>query len=150
MASVVSSCGKKRRPRHRSAISQADGKAVNVRDLLDIDALQREFDALRGKHGRGGLTAQFIGSAVVLCVSHLARNVAEELTVVKAELRALKEDPPFAYLGTFELGRAYERGSFVTYGGSIWCARRATRQRPADGDDWQLAVKAGRDGRDAR
>jgi hypothetical protein len=40
----------------------------------------------------------------------------------------------------------------VTYGGSEWlCRNTGTNRKPGDGSaDWQLIVKAGRDGRDAK
>lgn len=44
----------------------------------------------------------------------------------------------------------YEAGDAVTFGGSLWIALRATSAKPGDGSpDWRLAVKKGRDGRDA-
>lgn len=44
----------------------------------------------------------------------------------------------------------YARGSAVTFDGSLWVARTETRAKPGTGDDWQLAVKRGHDGKDAR
>ena len=54
------------------------------------------------------------------------------------------------YQGVHEEGREYVRGQMVTSKGSIWHCNRPTRQRPGDCGDWTLAVKAGRDGKDAR
>ena len=46
--------------------------------------------------------------------------------------------------------RAFERGDGVSWKGSFWIARRDTSASPAEGSrDWRLAVKRGRDGRDA-
>jgi integrin beta 3 len=45
--------------------------------------------------------------------------------------------------------QAYERGDCATHGGSLWIAQRDTRAKPGTGDDWRLACKKGRDGRDA-
>lgn len=47
---------------------------------------------------------------------------------------------------------AYHHGDGVTYKGSYWIAERDTDGKPADGDPdsgWRLAIKRGRDGRDA-
>lgn len=41
----------------------------------------------------------------------------------------------------------YEAGDVVSYGGSMFVARRNTTQKP-EGSDWRLAVKRGRDGKD--
>jgi hypothetical protein len=40
------------------------------------------------------------------------------------------------------------RGDNFTYGGNIWIAKRDTETRPP-GDDWVLAVRKGRDGKDS-
>jgi integrin beta 3 len=44
---------------------------------------------------------------------------------------------------------AYEKGDAVTHGGSYWIARKTTKATPGKSDDWRLAVKRGRDGKDA-
>jgi hypothetical protein len=53
--------------------------------------------------------------------------------------------------GVFKDSGDYERGDAVSWGGSVWIAQRATTDKP-DGPDsgWRLAVKRGRDGRDAK
>ena len=56
------------------------------------------------------------------------------------------------YRGTYQRGKAYEAGDAVTFAGSVLVAARDTSATPetqAAGDDWRLAVKRGRDGRDA-
>src|SRR5262245_47171241 len=55
----------------------------------------------------------------------------------------------FEYVGIFQDDREYLVGNFCTSKGAIWRCNRNTRQRPGDGNDWTLACKAGRDGRDA-
>ncbi|MBP7610885.1 MAG: collagen-like protein [Steroidobacteraceae bacterium] len=50
--------------------------------------------------------------------------------------------------GPYTIGRAYEPGDGVTYGGSFWIAQAATETSPGDskgGMPWRLAVKHGRD-----
>lgn len=54
------------------------------------------------------------------------------------------------YLGTHDPGEVYEPGDGVTCGGSLWVARSRTSSKPGTDATWQLAVKHGRDGRDAR
>ena len=46
-------------------------------------------------------------------------------------------------------GAVYEKGDAVTHGGSYWIARKDTSATPGKSDDWRLAVKRGRDGKDA-
>jgi len=54
------------------------------------------------------------------------------------------------YLGTHDPGEVYEPGDGVTHGGSLWVARSRTSAKPGTDGSWTLAVKHGRDGRDAR
>lgn len=64
---------------------------------------------------------------------------------VKAE-RAIKI-PAMLYRGVYVVGKVYERGDVVTWGGSLWHANDETTTRPGDGAPaWTLAVKRGRDG----
>jgi hypothetical protein len=51
--------------------------------------------------------------------------------------------------GVYKAGEAYPKGSGATWGGSYWIAQKDTETKPGDGDDWRLAVKKGRDGKDA-
>jgi hypothetical protein len=45
----------------------------------------------------------------------------------------------------------YQQGDSVTWKGSIWIAQRETTTKPDEiNRDWRLAVKHGRDGRDAK
>ena len=55
------------------------------------------------------------------------------------------------YKGTWDATREYAAGDFCTDRGSMFCALVLTRSRPgSNNNDWQLAVKRGRDGKDAR
>ncbi|QWY83564.1 putative portal protein [Rhizobium phage RHph_X2_26] len=55
--------------------------------------------------------------------------------------------PVMIYRDVFKSGQAYDENDAVTYGGSLWVAKRATEKAPGDGSpDWRLAVKRGRDG----
>jgi hypothetical protein len=54
------------------------------------------------------------------------------------------------YRGTFAVGTAYDVGDTVTHGGSLWHCNQSTKDRPGEGSHaWTLAVKRGRDGKDA-
>lgn len=75
--------------------------------------------------------AEFVGKAV------------EPLKLRIAEL----EKGGVKYCGVFQRALDYKRGSLVTFEGSAWCALVDTREVPGKSDAWQLAVKAGRDGR---
>jgi hypothetical protein len=54
------------------------------------------------------------------------------------------------YCGIYDAARGYEKGDHVTWNGSLWYCHAPTATRPGEGSpDWTLAVKHGRDGRDA-
>jgi hypothetical protein len=53
------------------------------------------------------------------------------------------------YVGVWQSGGSYVKGNFVTQNGAVWHCNVATRAKPGTGSDWTLAVKAGRDGKDA-
>lgn len=66
-----------------------------------------------------------------------------------------------AYRGVWKEGEEYTLGDFVTLGGSLWhCNFHAygdendpnpgTKAKPGTGEDWTLAVKRGRDGKDGK
>lgn len=51
-------------------------------------------------------------------------------------------------MGVWKEGAAYLEGDGVTWGGSLWTAQKDTAAKPDGSDDWRLAVKRGRDGKD--
>ena len=51
------------------------------------------------------------------------------------------------YRGVYKDDNLYKKGDTVTWAGSVWIAKDDTPNHPRDGTSWQLAVKAGRDGR---
>ena len=52
------------------------------------------------------------------------------------------------YMGVYQRAVEYERGSLVTFDGSMWCANERTRDELGKTGAWTLAVKRGRDGRE--
>lgn len=56
--------------------------------------------------------------------------------------------PTMIYRGVWKEGAVYASGDTVTRDGGTWVAKAPTLGTPGGCDDWQLAVKKGRDGRD--
>lgn len=52
--------------------------------------------------------------------------------------------------GVYRGGENYRKGDLVTFGGSGWIAQEETSDKPELSKAWRLAVKRGRDGKDAR
>lgn len=74
------------------------------------------------------------------------RNEVEKKLLARIE--ALEARPELKYLGVWASEKVYGAGNFVTEGGSVWHAQRASvGEKPGAGDAWQLAVKKGRDAR---
>jgi hypothetical protein len=97
-------------------------------------------DGLPGKDGLGfdDLNVEQIGERTV---RFLLRRDADE-----AEFDVTFPMP--IYRGVFKDGQAYEPGDMVTWGGSLWHCDKATSEKPGP-DNWRMAVKKGRDGKDA-
>lgn len=58
--------------------------------------------------------------------------------------------PIAIWRGVFREGATYQFGDMVTWGGSVWHADKETGAKPDSPDSgWRLAVKKGRDGKDA-
>jgi hypothetical protein len=71
---------------------------------------------------------------------------ALELRTVEAETKAAE----FRYRGVWQPGEHYRKNNFVTYDASVWACLRDTEGKPGQSLDWQLAVRKGKDGKDAR
>lgn len=53
--------------------------------------------------------------------------------------------------GVYKAGDTYDAGDAVTWAGSLWIAQKQTDAKPDTADSgWRLAVKRGRDGKDAK
>jgi hypothetical protein len=73
--------------------------------------------------------------------------VERQVAPLRERIEQLEQRKTFFYRGTWSEHEQYDEDDFVTYQGSLWHCRETTRQRPGDGNVWQLAVKRGRDAR---
>lgn len=82
------------------------------------------------------------------------QRAAVETAGLANRVRVVEERPTLTYCGVYEQGRVYERGNVVTCAGHMWHANERTSKSPGFGvaytKEWQLACKAGRDGRDGK
>jgi hypothetical protein len=104
-------------------------------------------DGLPGKDGRDGIALDSF-EAVVLDDD---RTIELKFASGDVERVASFKWPTIIDRGVYKAGDTYEPGDAATWGGSLWIAQRSTTDKP-DGPDsgWRLAVKKGRDGKDAR
>jgi hypothetical protein len=151
----------------------ADGKSVTVDDvrpmveaeiakgLLDLekrvqDILQKAIDRMPaprdgkdGINGKDGRDAFQIDEIDITCDEDDERVI--KFAFVRGEdrvERSIRLNHPI-YRGIWKEG-AFKKGDSVTFGGSLFIAKRDTNSKPETDDSWQLAVKRGRDGRDGQ
>jgi hypothetical protein len=83
-------------------------------------------------------------------IDHALRTTIEALANVLDRLEKVERRPQLRYAGTWREGTGYLEGEVVTHRGGMWVCLQSTAARPGEAPlAWQLAVKAGRPGRDA-
>jgi hypothetical protein len=66
-------------------------------------------------------------------------------------LQIEKHAAELRYCGAWKDGEVYKKNNFCTFDGSIWvCLADHETARPGQSSGWQLCVRKGRDGKDAR
>ncbi len=78
---------------------------------------------------------------------YVLRALLERLGRLEAQIGQQRS---VIYRGVFDGSEKYEPGNMVTHAGSCWHANEATSEAPGSSTAWTLAVKRGRDGKDAR
>jgi hypothetical protein len=140
-----------------------DGKSVTVEDFrqmfeaeqakwaLDFerranDLLQRTFENMpKPKDGKDGL-----GFDDLAVEDDGEGNVTLKFQRGEAVKEFNLHFPCFKYRGVWT-EQSYREGDGVTFGGSLWLAKKESPEgKPGQSDDWQLAVKKGRDGKDGK
>lgn len=123
-------------------------EAINVAIALGTRALEeiRTLARQPGPRGADGLGWEDMSEELAEDGRTIVRRYKRGDIVVK-EFRHT-----FAvtlYRGVFREGEKYVEGDCVTWNGSMFVARVATEAKPETSKDWQLAVKRGRDGKEA-
>jgi hypothetical protein len=126
-------------------ISSMVGAVRELLDTRDVN-LRAQLADLRSqvdkKSTGSGLTAAMAGPIADALIGYVQRCLAPMQERI-AEL----ERTPLRYDGPFEGEKTYQRGTFVTHGGSLWHCNHETTDRPGDTPAWVLAVKRGKDAR---
>jgi hypothetical protein len=108
--------------------------------MSDFGVLVQDFDRRREAN-------EFLMKGLAEAIKDHMREHLAPLHRKIEELETAQRE--FGYCGTWSAGD-YKRGNFVTHGGSVWHCNANTSGKP--GEDlvcWTLAVKRGRDGKDA-
>lgn len=103
-------------------------------------------DGRDGKDGTNGIDFD----AIDIELQEDGRTVDFILRRDDVEIRRSVCFPVMLDADVFKDGTEYRQGDCVTYGGQLFVARRSTTGTPLRSPDWRLAVKKGRDARDAR
>lgn len=103
------------------------------------------IDGKDGQDGQHGLSAEDVEAKVLPDGRTVEFSLKQGEHLYTFELAF----PVPMYRGVYIEGEAYEKGDMVTWGGSMWHCNAQTDEKPGS-DAWQLAVKKGRDGKDAR
>ena len=78
-------------------------------------------------------------------------QVQKQTASLVKRVTELEQRPQSKYIGTWNGQTKYREGEMATHQGSVWCCRVSETTAAPGGPDgcWQLAVKRGRDGKDA-
>jgi hypothetical protein len=133
-------------PRASTSAPQIEGFMRGLAKQASIDA---DTDLLIAGFNDFKATGQRTIPALVLSVYCSLVQEVKALRRRVAELEARKGG--IRYCGVHRPGQVYRVGDVVTFGASMWVCRSDTTDTPGEGaTSWQLAVKRGRNGRDAR
>lgn len=89
---------------------------------------------------------------VLKTAEEVVAPLVEKLNELEDRIEQL-EAGGIKYCGTWQRAQDYRRGDTCTHAGSLWVALKEApsgREPGSDAAFWQLAVKRGRDGKDAR
>lgn len=152
-------------PLPKDGVDGKDGRdGVDVKDLLVVeggelvatftDGRTKTLGQFRGKDGAPGEPGK--DGAAGLAFEDMTEELADDgRTIIRRYTRGdqVKEFRHSLSIvldrGVFKEGQAYQAGDGVTWGGSFWIAQEETNEKPEGGKGWRLAVKRGRDGKDA-
>jgi hypothetical protein len=122
-----------------------------------INALEARIKLLEAAPSAPPLDEAFwteVASALRSLIDVKFGRLLNQIESLANRIKALEAQPSLKYCGVYDPGMTYVKNSLVTYDGCLWIAKSATGACPgADHDQgrtWQLCVKRGRDGKDAR
>jgi hypothetical protein len=102
-------------------------------------------DGAPGKDGKDGFGFEDLDA----CVLDDDRTIELSFRRGDEEKAFTFKWPTVIYRSVFKEGEQYQQGDMVTWGGSLWHCDKATTAKPGT-EDWTLAAKKGRDGKDAK
>lgn len=125
------------------AVVGRDGENVNVETVkalvkAEVDAIPRPKDGLDGVNF-DDMDINFDTESKELLITAVRGENAKQWKFFV---------PMLTDQGVYKEGTDYLKSDGVTFGGSFWIAQKDTSAKPGTNEDWRLAVKKGRDGKD--
>lgn len=116
-------------------ITTTKGEAVNLGQVVGND----------GKDGRDGLSFD-------TAAGHYDAERGFVLTLAAGDRKAEFVLPYMVHRGFWREGMGAKEGQSVTHDGALWIAKRANASKPCmeNAEDWYLAARKGRDGKDGK
>jgi hypothetical protein len=135
-------------------------EGINPERLADINATSQDFrssaEGFRKADGRPEAVVAFTDTINFVLQERLygahlwIRHQARSIEVLTKRLDVLEARPSISYQQLWSADRRYSAGDAVTFDGSLFIAQQNTTDKPETSAAWRLAVKRGRDGKDAR
>ena len=115
------------------------------------DGTTRDLGLVVGKDGEAGKDGRdgFSLDAFDASLADDGRTVLLSFEQDDVKFIAEMAIPTIIDRGVYKAGETYAQGDAVTWAGSLWIAQEKTAEKPDSGQGWRLAVKRGRDGKDA-
>lgn len=99
-----------------------------------------------GKDGRDALEIKDFDISLDDDMRTITLSLKRDEEIVQKAIKI----PAIIDKGVFKDGSVYEKGDAVTYGGSLWISTKDQPEgKPGTSEDFRLAVKRGRDGRES-
>lgn len=133
-------------------IDSAITKGLLELERRGVDIIQRCMDRIeKPKDGRDGIDGKDGLGFDDMGVEYDGERTIT-VTLIRGEINKQFpfKIPVIIERGIHKQGQSYERGDGVTFGGNYWIAQRDTSDKPGESDAWRLAVRRGRDGKDAK
>jgi hypothetical protein len=117
------------------------------RQRAAIDSIPLPRDGRDGEKGRDGFGFEDLEMDAETIDE---RNVRLTIRAGGREVSKTIHVPGFIDRGPWKSeAPQYERGDAVSYGGNLFIAQKDTKAKPGESADWRLAVRRGKDGKDA-
>jgi hypothetical protein len=129
------------------ATRSVDNEPSNYSGVGMIKALPKQCAGVLDGDARAEMLSELrqFGGEIGKHVKQLEDQNAK-LEARVAELERL----PFEFAGTWQQGKAYRRGQFVSWQGGLWHCNCESTRKPGTSSDFTLCCKAGRNAKDAK